>query len=124
MRIGTVSQLTLFPLKSARGVQLQEALCSPIGLKTKDGEFSDRRVNLLYCSFILHAISAAVSNDVICTMTSRFIVLFKFPYSYPLPIISVQNDRAFHSDNKSCLKCFFAFVFVAMGAGGGGVFAI
>nr|CAD7434207.1 unnamed protein product [Timema monikensis] len=35
-RVGELAELTVFPLKSGRGVQLEEADCTEIGLRTRE----------------------------------------------------------------------------------------
>jgi hypothetical protein len=39
--VGEVSELTIYPLKSGRGVDLKEALCTDLGLRTIGDETTD-----------------------------------------------------------------------------------
>lgn len=54
-RVGEVSEMTIYPLKSGRGVDLKEAFCTDLGLRTIGDETTqllDRYVIHIYMSLL------------------------------------------------------------------------
>ena len=40
--VGKISQLMIHPVKACRGLQVESAQCTPLGMKTNDGTLQDR----------------------------------------------------------------------------------